>query len=249
MAFKRKKIYLAILNQGEIRTDLVKVINYLQQNESYEIITSFPTGKPITNNRNTIVQKFLAIKDCDYLMMIDSDIVPPPNVLNLVDFQKDIITPLMFVMQKSTLIPLYLRQNADGIYDAGNYIEDKGLQEVDGTGTGCIIIKREVLEKLEYPFRNEYDRDGIKKFGNDFNFCKRAKKLGFKVWVHLDYIADHITDYSLRELFLQQIRQNYMGKELNQIKEVLKEKGQLEEILELVNKKNNKDQNETVYDK
>lgn len=240
--FKKKKIFLAILNQGEIKTDLAKILNYLQQNDSYEIMVSFPSAKPITNNRNMIVQKFLAIKDCDYLMMIDDDIIPPPNILNLVDFEKDIITPLMFVQQKGTLIPLYLRRNADGIYDAGNYLKEKGLQEVDATGTGCIIIKREVLEKLDHPFRNEYDRDGIKKLGNDFNFCKRAKELGFKVWVHLDYISDHISECSLREIFMDKIKQYNQEKELNQIKQVLKEKNLLDDILKEVDQLNNKNE-------
>ena len=240
--FKKKKIYLAILNQGQIHKDLAKTINYIQTDDSYEVIVSYPSAKPITHNRNMIVQKFLAIKDCDYLMMIDSDIIPTPDILKLVDFEKDIITPLMLVFQKDSLIPLYLKRNLDGIYDAGNYLEEKGLQEVDATGTGCIIIKREVLEKLEYPFRNEYDRDGIKKLGNDLSFCQRAKKLGFKVWVHLDYIADHITTCSLRQMFLNQIRQYYNGKELSQIKQVLKEKNLLKDILEEVDKLNNKNE-------
>lgn len=241
--FKKKKIFLAVLNQGEIKTDLAKVLNYIQQNDSYEIMVSYPASKPITNNRNMIVQKFLAIKDADYLMMIDADIIPTPDILNLVDFEKDIITPLMFVQQKGTLIPLYLRRNKDGIYDAGNYLEETGLQEVDATGTGCIVIKREVLEKVEHPFENVYDRDGIKKLGNDFNFCKKAKELGFKVWVHLDYVADHISSASLREMFLDKIKQYHNDKELHQIKQVLKEKGQLDQILEEVNKLKNKDEN------
>jgi hypothetical protein len=241
--FKKKKIFLAVLNQGEIKTDLAKVLNYIQQNDSYEIMVSYPSAKPITNNRNMIVQKFLAIKDADYLMMIDADIIPTPDILNLVDFEKDIITPLMFVQQKGTLIPLYLRRNKDGIYDAGNYLEETGLQEVDATGTGCIVIKREVLEKVEHPFENVYDRDGIKKLGNDFNFCKKAKELGFKVWVHLDYVADHISEMSLREVFLDKIKQYHNDKELHQIKQVLKEKGQLDQILEEVNKLKNKDEN------
>jgi len=239
--FKKKKIFLAILNQGAIKTDLAKIINYIQQNDSYEIMVSFPAAKPITNNRNTIAQKFLAMKDCDYLMMIDSDIIPTPDILNLVDFQKDIITPLMFVKQKETLIPLYLRRNPDGIYDAGNYFEESGLQEVDAAGTGCIIIRREVLEKIEHPFRNEYDRDGIKRLGQDFSFCERAKKLGYKTWVHLDYVADHISQISLREMFLDRIKQHHNNKELHQIKQVLKEKGQLDKVLEEVNKLNNKE--------
>ena len=72
MSIKQKTIYLSVLNQGEIRTDLSQLINLLIQNDSYRLMLTYPNAKPIVNNRNTIVQKFLAT-DCDYLMMIDSD--------------------------------------------------------------------------------------------------------------------------------------------------------------------------------
>ena len=218
---KQKTIFLTILNQGDIRTDLVQVINLIIQNDSYRIMLSYPTGKPITNNRNTIVQKFLAT-DSDLLMMIDSDIVPPPNILNLADFNKDIITPLMFIKQKGTLIPLFLKRNKDGIHDVDDYLKKTGLQEVDATGTGCIIIKREVVEKMKHLFRNEYDADGVKTLGNDFSFCQRAKELGFRVWVHLDYVADHHYTDSLKDQFYEKVRSYEMEKELFLLKEEMK---------------------------
>lgn len=220
MPINQKTIYLAILNQGTISTDLSQMINLYTQNDSYRLFLTYPNGKPITNNRNTIVQKFLST-DCDYLMMIDSDIVPPPNALNLADFDKDIITPLMFVKQKGMMIPLFLQRGKDGIYDAGDYLNLTGLQEVGATGTGCIVIKREVLEKVKHPFENVYDEDGVKTLGNDFHFCQKAKKLGFKVWVHLDYIADHIYSDSLKEQFYKDLQKYKTEKELFLIKEVL----------------------------
>lgn len=220
---KQKTIYLSILNQGDIRTDLVQVINLIIQNDSYRVMLSYPTGKPITNNRNTIVQKFLAT-DSDLLMMIDSDIVPPVNILNLADFNKDIIAPLMFIKQKGTLIPLFLKRNKDGIHDVDDYLKKTGLQEVDATGTGCIIIKRKVVEGMQHLFRNEYDSDGVKTLGNDFSFCQRAKKLGFKVWVHLDYVADHHYTDSLRDQFYEKVRSYEMEKELFELKEEIKNK-------------------------
>ena len=222
---KQRNIYLAILNQGEIRTDLAQVINVLIQQDSYRIHLTYPVAKPITNNRNTIVQKFLAT-DCDYLMMIDSDIVPPMNILNLIDFQKDIVTPLMFVKQKGMLIPLFLKRNKDGIYDADDYLTKTGLQEVDAVGTGCIVIRREVIEKIKHPFENVYDEDGIKTLGNDYYFCQRAKKLGFKVWVHLDYVEGHHSIQDLREEFYEKIE-----KELFALKEILKDKPDYKEIM------------------
>lgn len=219
---EQKNIYLAILNQSVIHTDLSKVINVIIQQDAYRIHLSYPTAKPISNNRNHIVQKFLATKNCEYLMMIDSDVVPPPNILKLVDFDKDIITPLMFVWQKGALLPLFLKENKDGTYDVDDYLEKTGLHEAAATGTGCMIIKRKVLEKVKYPFRNEYDIDGIKTMGLDLNFCQRARELGFKSWVHLDYIASHYTSYDLKELYYELIQKHRLDTKINKIMEVLK---------------------------
>ena len=221
MPIKQKTIYLAILNQGEIRTDLSQVLNLLIQSDAYRLYLTYPVAKPITNNRNTIAQKFLA-GDADFLMMIDSDIIPPPNILNLADFDKDIITPLMFVQQKGTLIPLFLKRNKDGMYDAADYLAKTGLQEVDATGTGCIIIKRKVLEQIKHPFENIYDEDGIKTLGQDFAFCQKTKKLGFKAWVHLDYVASHHSTQDLKDTFYDHLGRYKAEKELFELKKQLK---------------------------
>lgn len=220
---RQKTIYVAILNQGEIRTDLSQVINMMIQNDSYRIMLTYPAAKPITNNRNTIVQKFLAT-DCDYLMMVDSDIIPPVNILNLADFDKDIITPLMFVKQKGMLIPLFLKRGKDGIYDSDDYLTKVGLQEVDATGTGCIFIKREVLENVKHPFENRYDEDGIKILGNDFAFCQMAKEKGYRVWVHLDYVASHHSVQDLKDEFYEKLKKYRTARELFFVKEILKQK-------------------------
>ena len=228
MSLRQRNVQIAVLNQGVLNTDLVKIINTMIQQDSYRIGLSYPVGKPITNNRNTIVQKFLAQKQYDYLMMIDSDIIPPPNILRLLDFQKDIITPLMFVMQKGKILPLYLKMHKDGQYDfSRDYLEKQGLQEVDATGTGCIILSRKVLETIKHPFRNEYDSDGIKKLGNDLSFCKRAKKEGFKVYVNLDYVADHHAVCSLKEIYYLVLQKENTEQELKKVKDYLRDKPKL----------------------
>src|SRR3990167_1062308 len=177
------------------------------QNDSYRIMLTYPAAKPITNNRNTIVQKFLA-NDCDYLMMVDSDIIPP----------------VMFVKQKGMLIPLFLKRGKDGIYDSDDYLTKVGLQEVDATGTGCIFIKREVLENVKHPFENRYDEDGIKILGNDFAFCQMAKEKGYRVWVHLDYVASHHSVQDLKDEFYEKLKKYRTARELFFVKEILKQK-------------------------
>jgi len=225
---KQRNIFLNILNQGEIHTELSKTIAIMTQQEGFRIGLNFPNGKPITNNRNTIVQKFLAQKEYEYLMMIDSDIVPPPNILKLVDFHKDIITPLMFCLQKGEVRPLTLKMAKDGIYDIPKeYLDKSGLIEVDATGTGCIIISRKVLETIKHPFENIYDKDGIKRWGNDLYFCRRAKEAGFKVWVHMDYEASHYTIMDLKELYHTFIASNKMCEDLIKLKEYFKDNPKL----------------------
>ena len=221
---KQKNIYVAVLNQGTLRTELTKVITNMIQQDGYRMNITYPHKKPIANNRNHIVQKFLARKEFDYLMMIDSDIVPPPNIMKLVDFDKDIIVPLMFVMQNGKILPLYLREAKDGQLEfTKEYLDKQGLVPVDATGTGCIIMSRKVLEAVKHPFENEYDSDGIKKLGLDLSFCKKARKLGFQPYVHLDYVADHHSTASLREMYYMILQKERVEQEYSKVMVYLKE--------------------------
>jgi hypothetical protein len=190
-----KKVYLAILNQGEIRMDLVHWINEVQKQGKYEIITTYPAQKPITYNRNLIVNDFLK-SNCDFLMMIDDDIVPPLNYFNLVDFNEDIISGVCYVWRQGMVLPLILKKKEESLYDVCEFNGDEGLVDVDAVGTGAIIIKRKVLENNKWEelggwFVNEYSQSGTKKAGNDLEFCRKAKSMGFNIKCHLDYHCSH----------------------------------------------------------
>lgn len=201
MTYQKRKVLIAVLNQGTIRKDLSACLTELSHQDKYEIAISYPADKPISQNRNRIVQEFLAQKDIDYLIMIDSDIVPPLNILNLVDFQKDIIAPVMFIYQQNSVIPLVVKRDPEGSWIPMEIEKMQGLVECDATGTGCLILSRKVLQAVRHPFRNEYDADGIKKIGLDFNFCKRAKELGFQTYVHLDYFCSHYMTFDLKKIY------------------------------------------------
>ena len=98
-------------------------------------------------------------------------------------------------------MPLCVKRMPDGYFTPLEIEKKNGLVEVDGTGTGCMIMSRRVLEAIKYPFRNEYDADGIKKMGLDFNFCVRAKQKGFKTYTHLDYFCSHHMTVDLKEIY------------------------------------------------
>lgn len=233
----KKSVYIAILNQGDIRTELVSWMMYVDRNAQYKIMFDMPSEKPIANNRNQIVERFLK-SGFDYLLQIDDDIVPPYDFLDLVDEDVDIITPLMFAHRvleggKIGLVPLILERtnNPTELTEEDEYLqkslglacpiddEDKvnynvigsargedyggrGLVECDATGTGAMIVKREVLEDIKAPFLDVFDDEtGKRTLGLDINFCHRAKKKGYRVFVHTDYIASHWTDMDQKMVY------------------------------------------------
>jgi hypothetical protein len=151
--------------------------------------------------------------------MLDDDNVPPNNILNLVDFNKDIICGISFGFQQNLVVPSVFKRRDNGLYTIHEFTGEEGLMEVDAAGSGQMIIARRVLEKLEYPFRNEYDRDGVKKLGLDLNFCQRAKELGFQVFAHTDYICSHIVPFDLKTIYATLVENKELQSHLKKIKE------------------------------
>jgi len=139
--------------------------------------------RPIEANRRFIRKVFLD-GDYDYLIQIDSDILPPDNLLTLIDRDKDIISAGVKSIKEMGIVPMALREISPNNYVP---ITEKGLFECDAVGGGCTCIKREVLEKIDY----SYMSDTVK--AEDFDFCRRAKAAGFEVWYDSTVVVKHHT--------------------------------------------------------
>lgn len=198
---KNKKIFISVLNQGGIRPEIVDLLSRLPEQGKYELLITYPAKKPISNNRNSIVKRFLET-GYDYLLMIDNDCVPSEKILNWADYDKDIMGGVCFGYVKKMIIPFVMKVNPQGKYNMLDISKGSGVVECDGVGSGAMMIARRVLENMPYPFRNEYDPEGIKTRGLDFNFCRRAKKIGYKVWVDTDMLISHWTTIDLKAIWL-----------------------------------------------
>jgi len=198
---RRKGIYVAVLNQGNIRTELTYILLEMVRQQKYRIFLTYPADKPIESNRNKVVKDFLERTEYDYLLMIDSDCVPPINVIDLADYQKDVIGGLCFAYRQGGIIPLVLKRNKRGSFDAMKIGGNEGLIECDAIGTGAIMISRKVLEDIRYPFKNYYDVDGIRNLGLDLSFCDRAKKKDYKVYCHLNFVCSHLVTMDLKIVY------------------------------------------------
>ena len=113
--------------------------------------------------------------------MIDSDVVPHRSPLDLIELDKDIIAYPCPQWNERDLYWVVMDKDGGG-YKPIPPERRHGLQRVDAIGTGCIMIKRNVLEQVRAPFSNKQAEDGTLDLGEDFYFCQKAAAAGFEVW-------------------------------------------------------------------
>jgi len=176
----------------------------------------------ITRARNTLTAKFLLNNDSTHLMFIDADIGWEPwHLLVMLNADKDVIGGL-YPMKS-----LPIKWCVNGFEGAK---EDGQLQEVSKTGTGFLLIKRHVFEKLNkhphvIPFKNDIGLDpaldahmktyfdtGVREnryYSEDWAFCENWRDLGGEVWVDkrvlLKHSGTYVFDHAAQEKVYQDL--------------------------------------------
>lgn len=201
----KPKVLIAIPHTGNIRSELVsallKVLKKSVLENEIELGVDLSYGMPVDSNRNSIVKKFL-VTDYEWLLMIDSDIVPPLNVLDLLKHEKKVVGAVCFTMSSEGIpYPVIMRKDNEKGWGYNVDRRVKDLMNVDVTGASCLLIHRSVLEKIPSPFRLGYDKEGIVTvIGEDFDFCEKVRKIGLKVWVDTTIQCGHYKAVDLRNM-------------------------------------------------
>jgi hypothetical protein len=180
----------------------------------------------ISRARNTLVAKFLHNKDSTHLMFIDADIGWEPwHLLVLLNRDVDVIGGLY---PMKTLPVKWVVNGFEGAEEGPD-----GLQEVSKTGTGFMLVKRHVFDKLNShpatkPFNNDiglpvelnpymktYFDTAVREnryYSEDWTFCENWRDLGGKVWIDKrvllrhsgSYVFDYSTQVPLYEAFAKE---------------------------------------------
>jgi hypothetical protein len=171
----------------------------------------------ISRARNTLTAKFLNNKESTHLMFIDADIGWEPwHLLVMLNRDVDVIGGL-YPMKS-----LPVKWCVNGFEGAEEGPD--GLQEVSKTGTGFMLIKRHVFEKLDAhpatrPFANDiglpaelnpymktYFDTAVREnryYSEDWTFCENWRDLGGKVWVDkrvlLKHTGTYVFDYAAQD--------------------------------------------------
>lgn len=148
----------------------------------------------IDTARNAMAQEVIDDPEITHLLMIDDDHVFDGNILfKLLNYNVDIIGALAF-KRRPDFAPCVYKKNKKGDHYT---ILPKEFMEVDAIGSGFVLIKRKVFEDIEFPwFQTEYD-DNFVHWSVDFDFCKKAKEAGFKIFCDPSISIKHIGDQPL----------------------------------------------------
>ena len=209
-------------------TSLLNTLQTLSMNNINYVIDFLGNESLIPRARNRSLEKFLQSK-CTHLLFIDSDIgFPPEAVLSLLKFNKDVVGcayPKKQINPKRLLASLQIEKGSTEKFDSRllefvfntingseNLIRDGDFIQVKHIGTGFMLVKREIIEKLckkhteltvingELPGEQCYLFNCMIKnkeyLSEDYSFCQRVRDIGGEIWINTKINLCHIGTYS-----------------------------------------------------
>jgi hypothetical protein len=182
------------MTRGNMRPELAQFREWVSANERrYNIDMNYSDAQPIANNRNRVA---LATRemDADFLLTVDSDMVPLFNPFDYVEYDLDVLGFPYPTWRVNAAAPLFWYPGEP---------DGSGLRQVEDVGGGCMLIARRVLEHpaMRAPFMDAWDEDGRRVKPEDTTFCGRAKEAGFEVWCCFDVATEHFKPVALAALW------------------------------------------------
>jgi hypothetical protein len=163
----------------------------------------------ISRARNTLTAKFLDMPDATHLFFVDADIGWEPwHLLVLLNRDVDVIGGLY---PMKTMPIKWVVNGFDGAEEGPD-----GLQEVSKAGTGFLLMKKHVFEKMNgHPAVKQYKNDiGLdpkfdqhlktyfdtavrqnRYYSEDWTFCENWRDIGGKIWVDKRVLLRHSGSY------------------------------------------------------
>ena len=235
------RIFLATPVHSEASIHYVQsLLSFQQKCLMSNILVSFSLLKSslVTQGRNLCVNAMLEEKDkYTHLLFIDSDIeFTFETIMKMIQADKEVIAcpyPLKHIDWQKLHKRIETKGNMEHeLLSKQGYtwpikLEGKesieiinGIAEVSHAPTGCMLIKREVFEKMIkafpekrisqptilngeqvekeyfYNFFDTYHEPETKKYyGEDFGFCKRWTEIGGKCHILVDEYITHVGEY------------------------------------------------------
>ena len=141
--------------------------------------------------RNEIHNNFINDSEAEYLMMQDSDILAPPDIVTkLLKHDKHLVGG--WYKNKNSYMPPhpivydFVNESSTSTNFIARQEPGEGLEKVDGMGAGCWLMSKELALALGI---NPYS---MEKGGEDLWLSKKVMDLGYEMWVDWDLPVAHM---------------------------------------------------------
>ena len=208
------KVHIAMPCYGGMLTEstfmsFIKWANTARQLNIDWTLETMVNESLISRARNTLTAKFLDMPDATHLFFVDADIGWEPwHLLVLLNRDVDVIGGLY---PMKTMPIKWVVNGFEGAEEGPD-----GLQEVSKAGTGFLLMKKHVFEKLKsHPAVKQYKNDiGLdpkydqhlktyfdtavrqnRYYSEDWTFCENWRDMGGKIWMDKRVLLRHSGSY------------------------------------------------------
>ena len=203
----KPKVFIALTStHGIVQLDFITTLLDLFKNRTFDMDVWRYKDPYIVLARNVAAADLLKKSDFTHLMFMDVDILDPQCMEHV---------ERMLSHDEAIVGGMYPKKDERKLVWVCNALperpppDERGLLSLRHIGTGFLLIKREVFEKMIEEFgdqigylEDETDRplwdffdmprvDG-RKISEDWHFCNKARELGFKVWGDTKVLLMHI---------------------------------------------------------
>ena len=194
--------YTGLVHMATMRSLLADTIALIKRGDTFTLVDDIGNAL-IADSRSIIASKFWE-SDCDCLVFVDNDVVWQEGaLLRLVDAPKDLICGIYPKRRDPIEYPIHYLDKPELWADP-----ETGLLEIKSAATGFMKISRACIGKMieAYPDQHFYTAERDKKFwpifdhifedgykwGEDYSFCIRWRKIGGQVWIDPEIAMGHV---------------------------------------------------------
>lgn len=189
------KILIAVPTFESIEPEVFKAIYDLRP-AGHELSFDFVKGYDCAVARNTIA-KLVRGSEYDYVLMVDSDTIIPPDTLELMlEDPKHICLGVCPRKNTAKKLTAMIKLEDTDYTQSWAYPELPDVPtEIKGGGFACALISAHVFTRLDYPYFQYVTNQNGTTFSEDFYFCRSARLMGYEIWMDPRVRCGHLARY------------------------------------------------------
>jgi hypothetical protein len=194
--------YTGVVHLSTMRSLMADTIELVKRGDTFTLVDDIGNAL-IADSRGVIATKFWE-SDADCLVFVDSDVTWQAGaLLKLVDAPVDLCAGVYPNRKDPISYPLHYLDKPELWADP-----ETGLLEVKSVATGFLKLSRACIGKMieAYPDKHYYTAERDKQFyplfdhvfedgykwGEDYSFCIRWRKIGGQVWIDPEITMGHV---------------------------------------------------------